>query len=326
MEALTLADLEGQAVAFDRVVADTPAIDHFCSSSDWILPAHAAFMPPREPWLFRGAEGYVAMMRGVHPQGWSYIEPLESVWGLACPLVGPACRPLVEAFADLCRRREATWEVAVVSGVPLMSELLSALLLRLSARYRLMQGPITVRHVIDLRGGLDAFLGRRSRNFRKGLKRALRAAAAAGITFERCAAADAEDALALYERIVRVEARSWKGRDGVGIDQGAMHAFYRDMVARLAVHGRLRLMLARHEDRDVGYILGAVFEGGYRGLQFSFDADHEHLSLGNLCQYHQISELCAEGCTSYDLGTDMDYKRRWADATHDSVSLIAVRS
>ena len=326
MESLTLAELEGRAAAFDQAVAATPAIDHFCSSSDWILPAHAAFMPPREPWLFHGAEGYVAMMRGLHPQGWSYIEPLESVWGLACPLIGPTCRPLVEAFTDLCRRREAAWEVAVVSGVPLMSELLSELLLRLSVRYRLMQGPITVRHLADLRGGLDAFLGRRSRNFRKSLKRALRTAADLGITFERQGAGDAGSALALYERIVRVEARSWKGREGVGIDQGPMHDFYRDMVARLAAHGRLRVMMARHDDRDVGYILGAVFQGGYRGLQFSFDAEHEHLSLGNLSQYHQIIELCAEGCDSYDLGTDMAYKRRWADTTHDSVTLVAVRS
>lgn len=324
MEALTLAQFERQAVAFDDTVAATSGIDHFCSSSDWILPAHAALMPPRTPWLFRGSEGYVAMMRGLHPQGWRYVEPLESVWGLACPLAGPACRPLVSAFVDLCRRREIDWDMAVLSGVPVASELLAELILRLSARYRLLQGPITARFVVDLRGGVDAFLGRRSRNFRKALKRALRTAEEAGIGFERCDAASPAQAEALYDRIVRVEARSWKGREGVGIDDGGMHAFYRDMVGRLAARDRLRVMFARHEDRDVAYILGAVFQGGYRGLQFSFESGYERLSLGNLCQYHQMIELCAEGCESYDLGTDMPYKRRWSDTTHDSIAIIAV--
>lgn len=326
MEALTLAQFERQAAAFDETVAATAGIDHFCSSSDWILPAHVALMPPRTPWLYRGSEGYVAMMRGVHPQGWHYVEPLESVWGLACPLAGPACRPLITAFVELCRRREVDWNMAVVSGLPVASELLAELILRLSARYRLLQGPITTRHVVELSGGMDGFLSRRSRNFRKALKRALRTAEEAGIGFERCDAASPADAAALYERIVQVEARSWKGREGVGIDAGGMHSFYRDMVGRLAARGRLRVMFARHRERDVAYILGAVFQGGYRGLQFSFEADYERFSLGNLCQYRQMIELCAEGCESYDLGTDMQYKRRWADTTRDSMAIIAVNS
>src|SRR5688572_32387452 len=53
--------------------------------------------------------------------------------------------------------------------------------------------------------------------------------------------------------------------------------------------------------------------GEYRGLQFSYDDAFAQLGLGGLLQYHQIVELCAEGVTRYDLGTEMDYKRRWAE-------------
>ncbi len=169
-------------------------------------------------------------------------------------------------------------------------------------------------------------MSRRSRNFRKALRRARRAAEVAGIEFQSCHAAAPAAADALYERISCVETRSWKGRAGVGINSGNMHAFYRDMVPRLAARGLLRVIFAMHEGRDVAYVLGGVLGHTYRGLQFSYDRDYERNSLGNLCQYEQIVELCQEGVTNYDLGTGMDYKRRWAEKTRDSVTLFVVKS
>ena len=85
MEAI---DLAAAADDFDREVAQTPAIDRFCSSSAWVLAAGAALMPPRSPFTFRGESGFFAAMRGVHPAGFPYIEPIELAWGLASPLVG----------------------------------------------------------------------------------------------------------------------------------------------------------------------------------------------------------------------------------------------
>jgi Acetyltransferase (GNAT) domain len=325
MRALTLDELDRRADAFDEVVASMPDIDHFCSSSAWILPAQAALMPRRRPWLFEGEHGYVAMMRGQHPDGWSYVEPLESMWGLACPLIGRDSALVATAFVGLCRERAGEWDVALLSGLAPGSTLCVRLVKQLAPHYELRLGPRAVRHVAELDGGIDAFLARRSRNFRRALRRALRDAEDAGIEFEPARPADAATALAVYERIVRVEARSWKGLVGVGIDSGTMHDFYRDMLPRLAAHDRLRAIFARRQDQDIGYILGAVFLGTYRGLQFSFDHDDRALGLGNLCQYRQILALCDEGVTRYDLGTDMEYKRRWSDTTHDTISLIALR-
>lgn len=325
MDALTLDELDRRADAFDEVVASMPDIDHFCSSSAWILPAQAELMPPRRPWLFQGEHGYVAMMRGQHPDGWCYVEPLESMWGLACPLIGRDSALLVASFVGLCRERVDDWEVALLSGVTPGSPLCLSLVKQLAPRYELRLGPRAVRHVAELGGGVDTFLAHRSRNFRRALRRALRDAEAAGVEFEQVRPVDAAAALAAYERIVGVEARSWKGLVGVGIDNGTMHGFYRDMLPRLAAHDRMRVIFARRQGRDIGYILGAVFLGTYRGLQFSFDDGDRALALGNLCQYRQIVALCDEGVSRYDLGTDMEYKRRWSDTTHDTISLIALR-
>src|SRR4029078_10297137 len=137
---------------------------------------------------------------------------------------------------------------------------------------------------------VDGFLSRRSREVRKSLRKSMRAADRAGVTFESVRA-PAGGAPALYARIHDVEAASWKAREGVGISSGPMRAFYEHMLPRLCARGRHRLLLARAADRDIGYILGAVFEGEYRGLQFSYDDERAALGIGGLLQYHQILQL-----------------------------------
>lgn len=326
MQPIRLEEFTADTAAFDAAVAATEGIDHFCSASDWILPAARALMPARAPWLFRGEAGYAALMRGRHPRGFTYAEPLEAMWGLACPLAGPEVGALVDAFADACRAREDEWDVLVLSGVPRTGPLYRALCDRFTARYQVAIGPAAVRHVADLTGGVDGFLSRRSRNFRRSLRRAEERGRAAGVSFVDALEEPESDADALYQRIQAIEARSWKGRAGVGIESGGMRAFYRLMLRRLVPARRHRLLFARLGGADVGFVLGGMWGEGYRGLQFSFVAEHRELSLGNLCQIAQIRRLCAEGATTYDLGTSgLAYKERWAERVSETAALLIVR-
>jgi len=316
-------DLAAMADDFDREVAQTPAIDRFCSSSAWILAATAALMPPRAPFSFKGTHGYFAAMRGVHPAGFPYVEPVELAWGLASPLVGRDAVGLVaEVVPLLAGRRD--WQLAIFSGLTVTGPQRRALDATLPPRWERRRGQPTIRHVASLEGGIDGFLARRSRDLRKSLRKALRAAQDAGMTFESVRASEGE-ANALYDRIQAVESRSWKSRDGVGIHAGPMRAFYGAMLPRLCALGQQRTIFARLGDRDVGYVLGAVMAGEYRGLQFSYDADLAQFGIGGLLQYHQVSELCAEGIVRYDLGTEMDYKRRWAEEIMETEMLVLVR-
>jgi hypothetical protein len=317
-------DLAAVADDFDREVSVTPDIDRFCSSSAWILAAAAALMPPRVPASYRGAGGYFAAMRGVHPAGFPYIEPVELAWGLAAPLIGRDPLPLVEAVvAMLAARRD--WQLTIVTGLTAGGPQRRALDHALPPRWERRAGTPTVRHVASLDGGVDGFLSRRSRELRKSLRKSQRAATAAGVTFESVHSAPAAAAPALYARIQAVEATSWKARDGVGISTGPMRAFYEHMLPRLCARDQQRILFARAGDRDIGYILGAVFEGEYRGLQFSYADDSAALGIGGLLQYQQIIELCAEGVGRYDLGTEMDYKRRWAEDVMETEMLVLVR-
>jgi CelD/BcsL family acetyltransferase involved in cellulose biosynthesis len=316
-------DLAAFADDFDREVGDTPAIDRFCSSSAWILAATAALMPPRAPFSFRGTHGYFAAMRGVHPAGFPYVEPVELAWGLASPLIGRDVVGLVaEVVPLLAGRRD--WQLAIFSGLTVTGPQRRALDTTLPARWERRRGQPTIRHVASLDGGIDGFLSRRSRDLRKSIRKSLRVAKHAGMTFESVRASEA-DAHGLYERIQAIEARSWKSREGVGIHAGPMRAFYGAMLPRLCALGQQRTIFARLGDRDVGYILGAVMVGEYRGLQFSYDADLAAHGIGGLLQYQQVSELCAEGIARYDLGTEMDYKRRWAEEIMETEMLVLVR-
>jgi hypothetical protein len=263
-------------------------------------------------------------MRGVHPAGFPYVEPVELAWGLASPLVGRDPEPLAdEIVAVLAGRRD--WQLAILSGITAAGPQRRALDRALPPRWERRRGTPTVRHVASLDGGVDGFLARRSRELRKSLRKSLRASADAGITFEVARVSDPEAAPALYDRIQAVERRSWKSHEGVGISAGPMRAFYNEMLPRLCATKQQRTIFARRADQDIGYILGAVFEGEYRGLQFSYDDEHASFGLGGLLQYQQIVELCHEGVTRYDLGTEMDYKRRWAEEIMETEMLVLVR-
>ena len=316
-------DIAAHADDFDREIAVTPAIDRFCSSSAWILAASVALMPPRVAFSFRGEHGFFAAMRGVHPAGFPYIEPIELAWGLASPLVGRDPQALAEEIVPvLAARRD--WQLAILAGMTADGPQRIALERALPGGWERRRGTPTTRHVASLDGGIDGFLSRRSRDLRKSLRRSLRAGTECGLTFESVRTSPA-DAGSLYERIQAVEARSWKAGEGVGISVGSMHVFYGKMLPRLCQLGQQRTLFARLNGRDIGYILGAVLDKEYRGLQFSYDDDHADLGLGGLLQYHQILELCSDGIERYDLGTEMDYKRRWAEDVMETEMLVLVR-
>jgi hypothetical protein len=314
-------DLVSVADEFDGAVAQTPAIDRFCSSSAWVLSAAGALMPPRAAFTFRGKHGYFAAMRGVHPAGFPYVEPIELAWGLASPVIGSDVPALIAEIVPLLVARR-DWQLAILAGMTLTGPQRKALDTELPARWERRRGQPTVRHVANLEGGVDGFLSRRSRDLRKSLRKSQRAASDAGVTFESVRTGDPR---VLYDRIQAVEAHSWKAHEGVGIHAGPMRAFYGAMLPRLIALGQARVIFARAGERDIGYILGAVWAGEYRGLQFSYADEHGRLGLGGLLQLQQIVELCGDGVARYDLGTEMDYKRRWAEEIMETEMLVLVR-
>ena len=325
MEPLTLDALDEEAEQFDARVAESRDIDRFCSSTDWVLPAALALQAGRAPWLRRGEHGYVALAQANQPG--LVLEPLEAMWGLACPLVGADAQGLARELAAELRASRVRPDALVLCGLQPRASRLRAVAEALAPLYRLGLGPTSLRYCASLDGGLDGFLGRRSPKLRASLRHAERRARAHGLSFERVELGENGDGAveAAYARLLAVEAQSWKGVSGVGFAHSEMLGFYRVMLPRLARRRAVRLLFARHDGRDVAYVLGGVRDGIYRGLQFSYVEGWERFSLGNLCQLEMIALLASEGVAVYDLGAEVEYKRRWGEIEFATVTLIAIR-
>lgn len=315
MQPLTLAALEEAADDFDAAALASTDVDAFCSSSLWVVPAAKGLMPVADLWIRRGEAGFVALARR-EQEGMPTLQPLEAMWGLACPVVGANPAPLAAELAGALAEERA---LLLLCGLERESPRFFALSRALSRRWGLRLGPATRRWVADLEGGVDGFLGRRSRNFRAAAIKAQRRARAAGIEMVKWDGRGDP-----YQRVLAADSRTWKALAETGLAAPAMRDFYGDMVPRLVRRSALRLWFARLGGEDVGYCLGAIFGGTYRGLQFGFAKGLEHLSLGNLLQLNEIEALCEEGvATRYDLGSDAEYKERWADAAMETVTLLA---
>lgn len=310
MRRLTFVELDQRAVEFDALVAHTPDVDRYCSSSLWAAPAQAAFAPHAQPYIAHSDAGYVAMM-AIRVQGGTVAVPLEASWGLASPFVGPDPAALVDLLVELDRQQplRGLFLSGLARGGVAQRAAIRAFV---RAGRRVGIGPDTPRRVADLSGGLDGFLSRRSARFRANLRRAERKAYAAGFTWSYLAPTKGADDL--FERILAVERRSWKGREGLGIDDGDACDFYRDVTARLVARGALRVVFIESEGQDRAYVFGGLLGDTYRGLQVSFDHEFADFALGNLAQYAMIQGLCEEGLAAYDLGTDIPYKHHWSEA------------
>ncbi len=321
METLTIYQLRNQAEQFHALLSQTPEVDRFCSSLDWVLPAHEAFIPDHPLLLMKSDNGFIPLARGFNPRIGRYLQPLEASWCLACPFVGPDPFALMEDFDEVLRARRAEWDLLYLSGIPVDSQIFLSIVKQFQRDYRIGIGHVTRRYIASLEGGFDGFMSRRSSKFRANLRRSARAADEAGITYETIVANDDAEATAIYDRILAIEEKSWKGKEGTGILDGGMNTFYRIMIPRLIRRGAFRSIVARKDGEDIAYVFGALFDDTYRGLQLSFDDQYRQLSLGNLMQRAMIVSLCDEGIQQYDLGSELEYKASWAEERLESVTV-----
>lgn len=307
---------------YDALVDDSDDLDVFCSSSDWVVPAHLTWGPPET--LVAADEGTaIALARARSRHGGAILCGLDPMWGFACPIVGSRTDIGARLLLRLLEGGGSRWDAAFLTGLVPGSRREARLVDQLGRRYGLREGPKMTRRLADLREGLEGFLARRSARFRRNLRQAERRWQSSGLEVELVRGGCAE----VIDRCVDVEHGSWKGLEDSGLTEPAFAAFYRALAKRLDDdgRGRLRVGFARHEGCDVGFILGAVRDGRYRGLQLSYDQRFASCSVGNVLQLRQMAALVDEGIVSYDLGMDMDYKQLWADHELTTRTLIVVR-
>lgn len=306
----------------DAIASTAVDVDRFCSSSTWLLPAWAAFHAPSETHTWTDGKTSVSFCVGESEHVGTYLAPLEGVWGLGSPVVAPdafdAAHGVLEALAGAPR-----WQAAMLLGIEARSHLFGTLVALLSRKHRLRGTASTTRHIASLEGGFDGYLSRRTRKFRANLRRSRRRASEAGITIDARVLHSSEEVDTEFERVLTIERRSWKSLAGNGVDTGPMVEFTRGVLRRAADRDAVFLLYATQDGADVGYLHGALLSGYFRGLQMSFDDALRPFGVGSLLQASAIEHLCERGARSYDLGSELPYKLRWAEETLTTSGLVA---
>jgi hypothetical protein len=297
--------------------------DPFCCRTEWQLSFHEAFAPDRKTYTREHNGSLISFAahtkKGQSPQ----FEPIECSWLFGCPLLGKDALPLLAEL--IAQHPKAT---VLISGMDVNSALTRKIITTFGMRHDVLHIASDSACRASLDGGIDGYLGRRSAKTRRGVRHAQRKAKDCGVYFERHAPENDADADQVYARILAVEGKSWKGIRNVGMNKPPSSNFYALMLRRMAAGSAGRVIFARHEDTDVGFIFGGLCgpnpQGNiYRGQQFSFVEDWRTASLGNLLQLEQLTWLCEEGVARYDMGPAMEYKHHWTEqqARLDAIAL-----
>jgi CelD/BcsL family acetyltransferase involved in cellulose biosynthesis len=309
-------ELEQLVPHWDAAVDRTPGVDGFCSAAPWSFSAATSF-PHADPPVLVGDGTAFCGLRIVRSQEVGQVlVGLDPVWGFASPVVGP---PRAAAEALVARLALDDFAYALIAGQRADSALTGWIVRLLEDSHRLLRGPVQERLQVDLSDGVDAWMGRRSSRFRQRLRHLCSDAERRGVRFHDVSAMGPD---ALFDRILAVESRSWKGTEATGLADEDLAAFYRQMTVRLAARDQLRVLVAELDGADAGFILGGIRGSTYRGLQLSYAEAAAPLGLGHLLQFEQLRRLPGEGITCYDLGMDMPYKRRWADAVDETFAVV----
>ncbi len=314
LKELTIEEFEAALQEYDDAVDQTgalgtdlsPEIDVACSSSDWLLPSMAVWAVDREPWIRRSDAGFIVLTRSDDADGATVLLPPDSMWGFASPIIGGQPELLVDQLGEALLE-DPSWDLVLLTGLAPDGLVETAVRSRLQDRFTLYAGPTMTRCRIDI----PSFRDHETSKQRRERRRIANRCAEQGVDIIDPLADQDPTLQDIFARIVDVEARSWKGLEGSGIIEPTLQGFYRRMLDRVGID-RLRVLFARVDGEDVGYILGHMRGQEYRGLQISYAASHRHLSLGSLLQSAEIERSERTGIRSYDLGMDMAYKQRWS--------------
>lgn len=306
-----------QRALWQRLALSTRQADPFCSGPVWQLSFHAAMTPYCRPYVRAESDSLLAFAEQHLVDGGLALVPLESYWFFGSPLLGEHAAELLDEALDVHAARSGCFPRVLISGIRTGGRRAAMLARRFGGRFLLLRVAEGLQCAASLRGGLDGFLSRRSANHRHKLAKAARRARQAGIVFERHMPCSAEEAAPLYERMLAVESTSWKGLGACGMTEMPARRLYAVLSANLARQGMARIMFARHEGTDIGFIFGGRTGAFYRGQQFSYSHAWKHWSIGNLLQVEQVRWLCEEGVERYDMGPldteAMRYKEHWTE-------------
>lgn len=127
----------------------------------------------------------------------------------------------------------------------------------------------------------------------------------------------------LLEEAFRVEAASWKGREGTALaNESAKGEFFKLYAASACEEGILRLCFLRINGRPAAMQLAVEHKRGYWIFKIGYDDEFAACSPGTLLIEETVRYAAARGLTSYEfLGSVEEWTRMWTEDQYECVSL-----
>lgn len=322
--------LPDQHIEWTQALQRVEQADPFCCTPEWQMSFHDAFSPERRLLIESESNNVIAFAEYKNAPDLVYLTPIESHWLFGCPLLGVnAVELLADRLTEIEKLYKPSFPRILISGIRPEGILPPQLFRHLGHLFDFFLHSSSIQCAASLVNGVDGFLSRRSANHRKKLKKQFRRANEAGIYFERVIPDSPEKAVETYARMIAVERKSWKGIGKCGMTESPALEFYDSMMLRLAKKSGARIIFARHEESDIGFIFGGMTGGIYRGQQFSYDEAWKDYSAGNLMQVEKVRWLCEEGAMRYDMGPivgpKMGYKKHWTEIGFKSETWVLAK-
>ena len=309
MKKLTFQDFLALRDEFDAAVSATSNTSKFCNSSGWIASAflglHEYDPESQSTFIVRDGNNWLVFVE----KSENYFYPFESAWMFGSPLIGPES---IELFQKAKAASFDSPKGFVFGGLPKDGEILAQL--KNIPNLHFESFPATDCMIIDLTEGVDSWLARRSKKFRRTIRDSQRKCTAASVMLE--------EVTPDFERMLAIQKHTAKWKDGSDIFHNEdCVKFYSEMLNEKSI----RLRVALIDGKDVAFLLGAVFGNTFRGLQMSYDNEFRTLGLGNFLQIDTMRAVSEnDGVTEYDLGMFSEYKSRWADEMREFVGCFIV--
>ncbi|HKK07954.1 MAG TPA: GNAT family N-acetyltransferase [Gemmatimonadota bacterium] len=221
-----------------------------------------------------------------------------------------AAADAARALVDAMYARSDAWDVARLEPVLREGEATRAVtdaLAERGARWGLRD--MHASPYVQLPASMDALMNGLSGSYRESLRRKDRKAEGTGVVTHRSCGASPEDVEPAFE----ISRHTWQHEAGTGItSKPSIERFYREVAARTARHGWLRMAYLLRDELPVAYEYNLMFDGTLYGLKVAYHADHSDLSPGLVLKLRVLEEAIADGVDAYDfLGEAEPYKMHW---------------
>jgi CelD/BcsL family acetyltransferase involved in cellulose biosynthesis len=164
---------------------------------------------------------------------------------------------------------------------------------------------------------------RLSSSRRSLLRRVRRRAEQLGTLTWEVAAPTRSNLAPMLEEAFRVEAASWKGRDGSALAKSPVKRTFFEMYAASACEeGILRMCFLRIGGRTAAMQYAVEHKGGFWLFKIGYDEEFASCSPGSILIEETVRYAASRGVASYEfLGSVEEWTRMWTDDQCECVSL-----